>query len=225
MASPLAVAWDIDGTLVDSEPLHHRALLAACRNWGVDLSDLPEKTFYGVHIEDVWTSLRERMPPEVEMQVWLDAISTYYLDNRDQLRPMPNALEIVTALASKGLRQICVSNSNRPIVDANLDALKIGSLFEFSVSVDDVERGKPDPRPYSFSCGKLGLQPSSVMAVEDTPSGIRSAHAAGLTVLEYAQSGGGSDMAVARISDLIQVLDHVVWEHSPATSKQDRSAK
>jgi HAD superfamily hydrolase (TIGR01509 family) len=205
----LAVAWDIDGTLVDSEPLHYRALVAVCRNWGVDLSDLPEKTFRGVHMEDVWARLRERMPPEADMQVWLDSISTFYLDNRDQLRPMPNALEIVTALASKGLPQICVSNSSRLIVDANLSAMKMGNFIEFSISLDDVKRGKPDPCPYSLGCGKLGLQPSSVIAVEDTLAGIKSAHAAGLIVLEYAQSGSGSDLAVAHISDLIQVLDHV----------------
>jgi HAD superfamily hydrolase (TIGR01509 family) len=209
LVSPLAIAWDIDGTLIDSEPLHHRALLAVCRNWGVDLSDLPEKTFRGVHMEEVWARLRERMPLEAGMQVWLDSISTYYLDNRDQLRPMPNALETVTALASKGLRQVCVSNSSRPIVDANLRAMNIGNFIEFSISLDDVQRGKPDPCPYSFSCGKLGLQPSSVIAVEDTLAGIRSADAAGLIVLEYAQSGSGSDLAIARISDLIQVLEHV----------------
>ncbi len=210
MVSPLAVAWDIDGTLIDSEPLHYRALVAVCRSWDIDLSGLSEGTFRGIHMDDVWSALRDRMPPETERQIWLDTITAYYLDHRDQLSPMPNALETIAALAAKGLRQVCVSNSSRAIVDANLGVMKIGEFIEFSVSLDDVKRGKPDPCPYSFCCAKLGLPTSAVLAVEDTSAGISSAHAAGLTVLEYAQLGSGSDLAVARISDLIQVLDHLV---------------
>jgi beta-phosphoglucomutase-like phosphatase (HAD superfamily) len=57
-----AIAWDIDGTLIDSEPLHHQSLLAGCRNWGIDLGDLPDQAFRGIHMGDVWTMLRPRLP-------------------------------------------------------------------------------------------------------------------------------------------------------------------
>lgn len=206
--SALAVAWDIDGTLIDSEPLHHRGLVEVCRNWGVDLSRLPEHAFRGVHMEDVWRALRGRMPPGAEREAWLDAISAYYLDNCIQLRPMPNAVETIATLAARGIRQGCVSNSCRSIVDANLAAMGVGDLIDFSVSLDDVERGKPDPYPYAFACRKLGLQPSAVVAVEDTVAGMTSARSAGLVVLEYGPPGKGSDLATARISDLAQVLDY-----------------
>jgi beta-phosphoglucomutase-like phosphatase (HAD superfamily) len=59
-----AVAWDVDGTLVDSEPLHHDALTAACRNWNVDISDLPQDMFRGVHMGEVWQAIAPRMPAE-----------------------------------------------------------------------------------------------------------------------------------------------------------------
>lgn len=57
-----AVAWDVDGTLVDSEPLHHQALLEACRNWNVDIADITDDTFRGVHMGDVWRAIAARMP-------------------------------------------------------------------------------------------------------------------------------------------------------------------
>jgi beta-phosphoglucomutase-like phosphatase (HAD superfamily) len=57
-----AVAWDIDGTLIDSEPLHHQALLDASASFGVDLKDLPPLAFRGVHMDEVWSSLRDRFP-------------------------------------------------------------------------------------------------------------------------------------------------------------------
>jgi hypothetical protein len=63
-----AVAWDVDGTLVDSEPLHHRALLAAGGRSAVDRSD---HRFRGIHMCDVWTTMRRRMPGGLAQVEWL----------------------------------------------------------------------------------------------------------------------------------------------------------
>lgn len=205
----LAVAWDIDGTLVDSEPLHHRALLAGCRNWGVDLSDLPDQAFRGIHMGDVWTAIRPRMPDGLRMQEWLAAINHHYSANRSQLSPMPEAVETIRALAARGIRQACVSNSVRAIVDANLDALGILDFIEFSISIDDVASGKPDPLPYFEACRRLGLAPQQAVAVEDSRTGVQSARAAGLFVAGYAQMGwvpGEVDLSTARLSDLLQLF-------------------
>ncbi len=59
-----AIAWDIDGTLIDSEPLHHEALVHASLQFGVDLRDLPSEAYQGVHIGDVWIALRDRLPQD-----------------------------------------------------------------------------------------------------------------------------------------------------------------
>ena len=70
-----AVAWDIDGTLADSEGLHHRALTAVSAALGADLSDLPDRAFTGVHMLDVWTALRPRFPTTLSREAWLAAIN------------------------------------------------------------------------------------------------------------------------------------------------------
>lgn len=206
--TPLAVAWDIDGTLIDSEPLHHRALVETCAKWGVDLKDLPEHFFRGIHMGDVWSALRERMPPDLAMEEWLAGITDFYVGHKDLLEPVPQALETVDALASKGIRQVCISNSNRAIVNANLDALKIEPIIEFSLSLDDVLRGKPDPFPYAFGCKRLELATSRVIAVEDSLAGIQSAHSAGLPVLNFSPTLQDGGLAAARIDSLTQVLGY-----------------
>ena len=155
-----AVAWDIDGTLVDSEPLHHRALVEVSRSHGVDLSDLPDQAFRGVHMADVWLALSRRMPAGLDERMWLKDIETHYAMHGHELRAMPHAVETVNALAARGIRQVCVSNSARMIVDANLEALGLTGLMEFSISLDDVSAGKPDPLPEARhrclpgSCGR-----------------------------------------------------------------------
>lgn len=185
-----AIAWDIDGTLVDSEPRHHRALLAASRSLGVALDDLPDEAFRGVHMLDVWEILRPRYPATTGREPWLDAINRAYVADAAPLATIGGAIEVIGSLHAAGLAQICVSNSNRVVVDANIAALGIGRFLIGSVSLDDVSAGKPDPEPYRAACAMLGLLPHQVAAVEDSATGAASARAAGLMVIGF---GAGLD--------------------------------
>lgn len=180
-----AVAWDIDGTLVDSEPRHHRALLTASRAMGVSLDDLPDQAFRGIHMLDVWEVLRPRYPAELDRALWLDAINLAYARDAEPLVPITGAVEAIHALSEAGLRQVCVSNSNRVVVDANIAALGIAGFLAGSISLDDVVRGKPDPEPYRRACAMLDLPPDAVAAVEDSATGIASARAAGLVAVAF----------------------------------------
>lgn len=211
-----AVAWDVDGTLVDSEPLHHEALIAACRHWNVDISDISEERFRGMHMGDVWRALTPRMPASVKQRDWKKANDDFYVGHRHSLKPMPRALETVTALAKAGLRQICVSNAGRVILDANIDALGLGSVVEFTLSIDDVTNGKPHPEPYASGCARLGLQPDQMAAIEDSETGCRSARAAGFLVIAYDHLHGTFTHADHVIRDLAK-LPALLAGHRPAT--------
>jgi HAD superfamily hydrolase (TIGR01509 family) len=204
-----AVAWDIDGTLIDSEPLHQRALIEGSAAFGVDLSDLPDEAFRGAHMVDVWTALRPRFPGGVERQAWLTAIERFYVEHAGSLAPTPGAIEAVCALVKHGVPQACVSNSGRAIVDANLDALGIRNMIAFSISLDDVSAGKPDPEPFRQAACRLALPPETVVAVEDSATGARSAREAGLYVVRFAPEGGasvGGDRSIAQLSEVVALF-------------------
>lgn len=200
-----AIAWDVDGTLVDSEPLHHRALLAGSAVFGVDLSDLPDEAFRGVHMGDVWTLLRPRLPQALAEEEWLAAINRHYVANRHELVAIPQAVETIRALASMGVPQVCVSNSARMIVDANLDALGIAAEMAFSISLDDAAHGKPDPWPYAEACRRLGLAPAMVLAVEDSHTGITSATAAGLPCAALGFEDGDGYTGISHLSQVLEI--------------------
>ena len=204
-----AVAWDIDGTLVDSEPLHHRALVAVSRTHGVDLSDLPDQAFRGIHMEDVWLRLSSRMPSQLARETWLMEIEDYYAVHRSALVAMPGAVDTIKALAGLGIRQACVSNSGRRIVDANVDALGIGSLMAVTISLDDVAAGKPDPTPYAMACAALDTPAWQVLAVEDSQTGALSARAAGLMVAAYSPVEpfpGDADHVIQQLQDVLMLV-------------------
>ncbi|OLP61626.1 HAD family hydrolase [Xaviernesmea oryzae] len=218
-----AIAWDIDGTLVDSEPLHHRALVEASLSFGTDLRDLPDMAFRGIHMGDVWHLLRNRLPAALDEATWADAINRHYVAGRHGLSPLPGAVDTIRALHLQGLRQVCVSNSCRLVVDANLDALGIADCIVFSISLDDVIEGKPSPLPYSMAATRLGLVPSSIVAVEDSATGIRSAKAAGLhaVFLRTAENDGqlrdiDPDRSVDRLADILPLVGAVAAQVTQA---------
>lgn len=205
-----AVAWDVDGTLVDSEPLHHRALLEVSKRFGVDLSDLPDQAFRGVHMRDVWLALLQRMPKDLTEGAWLAAINEFYVRHKHQLKEEPNVMRTIKTLNDNGIIQVCVSNSVREIVTANLEALSIVDFMSFTISLDDVREGKPSPEPYVKACSQLGLNPKQVLAVEDSQTGVASARAAGLRVAFYTSRITTPRPDVALVQNIQSVLSLVL---------------
>jgi HAD superfamily hydrolase (TIGR01509 family) len=205
-----AVAWDIDGTLIDSEPLHERALADASAALGADLSDIAPDAFRGVHALDIWKALKPRFPATLAFKTWIAAIEDDYIAHSRELPTIPGALEAMQALAVRGVAQACVSNSGRRIVDANIKALGIGKLIAFSLSLGDVSAGKPDPEPYREAARRLALPPEAVVAVEDSGAGARSARAAGLYVVGYSPSGEpfvGADRSIVKMNEVVALFE------------------
>jgi HAD superfamily hydrolase (TIGR01509 family) len=206
MTSLRAVAWDIDGTLIDSEPLHDAVLNEICFSYGATLTDIPPDHFRGVHMPDVWKALQHRHPKGLEEKEWYDAIIGRYVERAVELQPLPGALETMRALSAAGIRQVCVSNSGRRVVDANLAALAILDLIDFSISLDDVSAGKPEPEPYLLAASRLGIPTAEIAAVEDSVAGATSARAAGLRVFGLAAMEGGhiepAHVTIHRLHDL-----------------------
>lgn len=187
-----AVAWDVDGTLVDSEPLHLQALLAVCRAHGVEISDCGATPFVGVAIADVWRALAPRFT-QIGEREFRAAVTEHYLERARGVQVLPGALEALELLARQDIVMAAVSNSERAIVDANLRAIGVRQLFRATISLDDVQQPKPDPEPYIRALDALRVRAQEAWAVEDSASGARSARAAALRVLVVGglQDAGG----------------------------------
>jgi beta-phosphoglucomutase-like phosphatase (HAD superfamily) len=176
-----AIAWDIDGTLIDSEPVHHRALMAVSALHGLVI-EADDARFVGVAMEDVWRVLSPQYPPELRQEAWLAEIVDAYIERARELHSIAGAPEAVLALADAGIVQCAVSNSARRIVEANLRAVGVDGAMAFALAREDVVEGKPDPEPYLLACKRLGLAPGDVLAIEDSSVGVASARAAGMAV-------------------------------------------
>ncbi len=195
---PKAVFWDMDGTLVDSEPLHAAALAAAMRSEGlVPPADLHERAL-GQTAAHIYAMMREEFGLDLPFPDWIERKYSHYLADLSGLRPRPGAIEIFRELKERGVAQAVVSNSDRMVVDANLAAVGLVYPGMRTVSRNDVREGKPHAEPFLRAAWLVGVDPTEAAVVEDSFIGATAGLRAGMTAIFWPERPGmvGPDGAV-----------------------------
>lgn len=186
--TPKAVFWDMDGTLVDSEPLHEAALVAALRSVGIAPPvDLHERVL-GVAAWPVYEMLRDQFGLDLAFDDWIVRKYDHYLPMAETLKPRPGAIEVFNELRALGVEQAVVSNSDRVIVDANLSAVGLIYPGMRTVSRNDVIEGKPYPEPFLRAAYLAGVDPADAFAVDDSVTGATSGLAAGMKTIFWPEA-------------------------------------
>ena len=180
-----AVLWDMDGVLVDSEPLWTVAEVELAAALGGTWNAEIKAAVVGTRLEvAVPTVLRFFGVPDTAEQVaetsqWLLArmVELFQAD----LPVLPGTVELLAALRDEGVPMALVSSSYRVLVDAVLDQ-GVGP-FSLSIAGDEVQHGKPHPEPYLTAAQRLGVDPARCVVLEDSPSGVAAGEAAGCAVV------------------------------------------
>lgn len=182
LAEPLAVLWDFDGTLVDTEPLWSSTEQEMLAERGLSFS--PE-TLESMRGQSAWITARmlaEAFGEPGNERAHYDElhrrIAQHILDH--DLPFLPGARELMAELDSAGVPCAIVTASNRQIIDAA--AQRLPGNVELIVTSDDVTHTKPHPEPYLTAARRLGVDPAHTVALEDSVPGTLSALAAGAVV-------------------------------------------
>lgn len=184
---PKAVYWDMDGTLIDSEPLHEQSLIAALRSAGVEPPLDLHARVVGQAARPVYEVLRDQFGLTLEFAEWINRKYDHYMAHAPKLLPREGAMEIFAELKAHGVVQAIVSNSDRIVVDTNLRAVGIHEPAMKTISRNDVRNGKPDAEPYLRAAWLTGIDPADTFVMEDSVTGAQAGLAAGMKTIFWPQ--------------------------------------
>ncbi|HET6815704.1 MAG TPA: HAD family phosphatase [Mycobacteriales bacterium] len=178
-----AVLFDMDGLLVDSEPVWYAVEEAAVQRLGGAWAPAHQAALAGGTIDASCRYMIELTGADLTAEeLAADLLAEMVLRFRAELPVHEGALELVDAVRSAGVATGLVSSSYRVLVDAALDRLG-HERFDVTVAGDEITRGKPHPEPFATACERLGVSPSSVVVLEDALHGVTSAESAGCVVV------------------------------------------
>jgi HAD superfamily hydrolase (TIGR01509 family) len=180
---PAAVLWDMDGTLVDTEPYWIEAETDLVTAHGGTWTHADGLALVGNSLLVSGAILVERSGIDLTPEQVVDALLERMVERVRAHPPFrPGARELLEACVRDGVPQALVTMSYTDLAAAVVDALPAGT-FATVVTGDAVTHGKPHPEPYLTAAARLGVDPARCVAVEDSPPGVASATAAGCRVL------------------------------------------
>jgi HAD superfamily hydrolase (TIGR01509 family) len=180
-----AVLFDLDGLLVDSEPLWFEVERAVMARLGGQWGPGDQEALIGGSLDRTVAYVLAkagRPPPGGPGQVarWLlDGMTELMLARGVPVQP--GARELLAEVAAAGIPYALVTSSARQIMDAALAVT--GMSFPVTVCGEDVRRTKPDPEPYLLAAARLGVPTAGCVVLEDSPNGVAAARAAGCAVI------------------------------------------
>jgi beta-phosphoglucomutase-like phosphatase (HAD superfamily) len=180
---PAAVLWDMDGTLVDTEPYWFDIEFELVAEFGGTWSEADAHSLVGFDLLDSAHELRTRggvrLEPVEVVERLLDGVIRRVAD---ELPWRPGAGDLLAECVAADVPCVLVTMSWRRLADAVIAAAPPGS-FVTSVTGDEVRNGKPDPEPYLAAAAAVGVDPAACVAIEDSPTGVAAALAAGCATL------------------------------------------
>jgi HAD superfamily hydrolase (TIGR01509 family) len=178
-----AVVFDCDGVLIDSEPVWERVRRKFVADHGGRWPDDAQDQMMGMSTAEWSAYMSEdfgvRLPPRQVADLVIEAMTAEY---ETHLPLLPGAVDAVRALSAHWPLAVA-SSAPKSLIEAVLDASSLRPAFRAAVSSEEVERGKPAPDVYLEAAKRLGITPTSCAAIEDSSNGLRSAAAAGMTVI------------------------------------------
>ena len=200
-ASDFAVAFDMDGLLVDTEPVWWRAEREVAESLGGRWTDADSVNCVGGPMEKVADIIIASAGQGERERIIDDVIARVAELLRDfPAQWLPGARELLSELSDLAVPVALVSASPRKVMSAVLDALGTDAQrFSFTVSADDVPETKPHPAPYLLAAAQFGVAPEHLVVFEDSPTGIHSAVASGAVVFAVPHTGHAQMPAGVRV--------------------------
>ncbi|WP_071392992.1 HAD family hydrolase [Bacillus tuaregi] len=196
-----AFIFDMDGVIINSEPLHNQVELEfACQN-NIPLTEKDMEKYVGMPADAVWALIIKENNLELDLPDIIREMEEQKIIcfKESDLQPIKGIPDLLQELKSLDYRIALASSSPKVLIQTVLDKFQLASLFDCIVSAEEVKRGKPAPDIYLEAAARLKVPASSCLVLEDSKAGIEAANKAGMKTIGYQNpDSGNQDLAKAR---------------------------
>ena len=202
-----AVVFDMDGLLLDTEGLWEQCESELMRRHGGEYTAEDKAAVIGTSIPAscLYYARRLGLPEEAAPELERELLDLMTEQLRLQVSARPGALELLERLRGR-IPLALASNTYRALADVALASAGLTDAFDAMVTADDVQNPKPAPDLYLLACRRLGVAPHEAIALEDSPSGVAAAKAAGLVCIAVPQYAETDVSAADRVIDSLEEL-------------------
>jgi beta-phosphoglucomutase len=212
-ANPFAVIWDVDGTLVDTAELHFQAWQALMEQIGQVFTRADFNPTFGLRNADIFHRLFGTQFTDEQIAELSERKETLYraAARKHRVALLPGVRALLEGLHAAGFKQAIGSSAPRENVNLILNLTNTERFFQAIVSVEEIQRGKPDPQIFRLAADKLAVASAHCLVIEDAVAGVQAAKAAGMKCIAARFGGEHSEAALSQAgADLIvKSLDEV----------------
>lgn len=206
-----AFIFDMDGVIIDSEPMHNAVIRKLMQHYHVDVTDAYIYSFSGLTVQNMVSKVKKEKGLDIALN---DFVEEYYRSILQHVREndvtaIEGIKELLEQLRKKSIPTAVASSSPKNFIEANINKLGFDKYFEFLMSGNEVTHGKPAPDIYLAAAKKLSAEPKDCVVLEDSHNGVLAAKAAGMICIGFNNpSSGIQDLSMADIRvDKINQID------------------
>lgn len=183
-----AVIFDMDGVLIDTEYTFLESKYELLKDAGYDLELSYQYQFMGTTYASMWNRMKEELGLPLPIEAYIEDMNErrQKMIERDGIRPVKGAPELVQRLADAGIRLALASSSPKADIDFAMKNIGIYDCFDVLVSGEEVANSKPAPDVFLEAAKQIGAEPANCLVFEDTKNGTLAASRAGMYVVGFA---------------------------------------
>lgn len=209
----LAVIWDMDGTMVDTAELHFNAWQEMGERLQRPFSRAEFTATFGWRNPEIFREIYGNRFSDQEIAALGEQKEQLYraAAKRQGIELLPGVRRLLEELHACGFRQAVGSSAPRANLDLILRLTSVEQFFDAVVSMEDTQRGKPDPEVFLIAAKKLGVPPQNCLVLEDAPAGVQAAHAGGMkcVAVDFAGHHSADKLVAAGADHVVRTLEEV----------------
>lgn len=210
--------FDMDGVIINSEPLHMEVELELRNELGFFLPEERTHDFVGKSSVNMWQELRDEFgfQPSAESVAQEGRVRfAEKLKKAPSVEPIPGVSELLDAIGEFGMPKVLASSASRFTINVIMDRFGFHHHFEHLISGAELPRSKPDPMIFQKACDLMKVSPKRALVIEDSKNGIQAANDAGCFAIGFRDEGHNhqdltqADLVVDRMADLLVEEDGI----------------